>query len=738
MNERDAMATWECLKTAIQHIHNHNAGSLSFEELYRNAYSLVLHKYGELLYKGVQDTVKEHLKQVANRVICATDDELLNKLQDEWQDHRTTMIMIRDILMYMDRNFVGQYRKVPVFDLGLHLFREEVSGHGRVKDRLLTILLKNIQNERDGQQIDRILMKNTIQMLVELGVQSRTVYKDNFEDFYLAETERFYTLESQRYISENGVPDYLKKAESRISEETKRVDNYLHSSSLDKVMAIMDAEWIQKHHKALVHAENSGCAAMFNDDKKQDLKRLFQLFKRVPDTLVEVREVMRKCIVDRGEEILKDPERVKEPVMFIDALLDLKKKYDSFVKESFGEAKEFQTCLKAAFESFINKDTRTAQFLSLYVDELFKKTVKGLTDADIEAKLEQVVTIFRFLQDKDVFENYYKQHLSKRLLHQRSLSEEAEKQMIQKLKSECGHLYTSKLEGMFTDIRLSDDLMKDYRRICRTQGQGSRTPCVELKVHVLTTGYWPNASNFVINMPREISDECDHFKSYYLGKHTGRRLTWQYNLGTADIKATLPKSRHDLNCTTYQMCILYLFNQRDKITYKEIQELTQIPIEELKRHLMSLYVSPKCKLLLKTNAAGNNQNKDIADDDVFEVNPGFESKLVRLKVPLVAVGSKGLEGSGVDSSSAAGAATTIEVPANVEEDRKHLIEAAIVRIMKMRKKLEHNQLVVEVTKHLQTRFNPTPTMIKQRIEKLIEREYLERSQEDRRMYNYLA
>merc|ERR1711972_761041 len=79
-----------------------------------------------------------------------------------------------------------------------------------------------------------------------------------------------------------------------------------------------------------------------------------------------------------------------------------------------------------------------------------------------------------------------------------------------------------------------------------------------------------------------------------------------------------------------------------------------------------------------------------------------------------------------------------DVPAIVEEDRKHLVEAVIVRIMKSRKTLEHNQLVMEVTRQLTLRFQPSPVLIKQRIEKLIERESLERSQQDRRVYNYLA
>ena len=74
----------------------------------------------------------------------------------------------------------------------------------------------------------------------------------------------------------------------------------------------------------------------------------------------------------------------------------------------------------------------------------------------------------------------------------------------------------------------------------------------------------------------------------------------------------------------------------------------------------------------------------------------------------------------------------------VEEDRKPQIEAAIVRIMKSRKELDHNSIVSEVTRQLSGRFLPNPAVIKKRIESLIEREFLERHPGDRKVYRYLA
>ena len=55
-----------------------------------------------------------------------------------------------------------------------------------------------------------------------------------------------------------------------------------------------------------------------------------------------------------------------------------------------------------------NADSRCAAYLALYVDELLKSTLKGLSEAEADAQLERVIVIFRYLQDKDVFESFYK------------------------------------------------------------------------------------------------------------------------------------------------------------------------------------------------------------------------------------------------------------------------------------------------------------------------------------------
>jgi cullin 3 len=172
-----------------------------------------------------------------------------------------------------------------------------------------------------------------------------------------------------------------------------------------------------------------------------------------------------------------------------------------------------------------------------------------------------------------------------------------------------------------------------------------------MNVHVLTTGFWPTQAAAKCNLPPEVLNCCDVFKKFYLSNHNGRRLTWQTNMGTGELKAQFGPKRHELSVSTYQMCILLLFNNIDTLSYKEVLESTEIPISDLKRGLLSL-TAGKYKVLLKGNDA-----KTIAESDSFTFNSKFRSKLYRVKIMAVAGPEKKEEAA--------------ETRQKIDEDRKH-------------------------------------------------------------------
>jgi len=740
MDQTAAVITWDALARAIDEIYNRNASQLSFEELYRNAYNLVLHKHGTLLYDGVSDKISLHLLETVERLADVPDSSLLEDMAHTWNEHQITMIMVRDILMYMDRTYVPAQRRRAVYELGLHLFRITVWEHPRVQRRVTELLLAAISSERAGLLTDdRSLLKANLGMLLELGqADYSNVYERDFEIIFLGTTQEFYRQESLSYLSENTATDYVSKATTRLDEEKGRSSALaLPSTTEIPLVHILETELIERHARILVDMEHSGFSALLRDDTKlEEMKDMYDLFVRVPASVDNLRDALADRIKTEGKALITDQEKgTADASTFVRGVLSMRERYHKVVSFSFRGEKRAHKRMKESFEDFLNEDARAASCLAVYVDELLRTGLRGATEAVVKEELQKVIVVFRYLSDKDVFEAFYKQHLAKRLLANRSVSDEAERAMVSELKAECGFQFTTKLEGMFNDMRISKDMRENYdvyKRGEESQLIVDKKP-LDIEVDVLTLGNWPSQSVKPCTLPEPVQDAIERFEKFYLEKHTGRKLSWQTSAGQAEIRAVFGNRRHDLCVSTYQMAILLLFNDSDNLTLGEIRTKTQIPDSELRRHLISL-CTPKYRILRK----GNKGRGITSDDDVFTFNHEYTSKLKRVRIPLVKETSVNSNNAVLGVVAQSEAVRGVAIPAAVEEDRRHLVEAAIVRIMKARKSLHHNELVAEVTKQLSARFQASPIFTKKRIESLIEREYLERCESDRRVYQYVA
>ncbi|KAJ0181848.1 hypothetical protein K1T71_002570 [Dendrolimus kikuchii] len=748
MDEKYVENIWSLLKNAIQEIQKKNNSGLSFEELYRNAYTMVLHKHGERLYTGLKEVVTQHLEtKVREDVLHSLHNGFLQTLNNAWTDHQTSMVMIRDILMYMDRVFVQQNEVDNVYNLGLIIFRDQVVRYGCIRDHLRQTLLELVARERRGEVVDRLAIRNACQMLMVLGINSRAVYEEDFEKPFLHQSSEFYRMESQKFLAENSAAVYINRVEARIVEEAERARHYLDESTEPRVVAVLEHELIERHMKTIVEMENSGVVHMLLHTRTSELACVYKLLGRVGEGLRTVADAVSAHLREQGRALVTDTHHNTNAIAFVQNLLDLKDRFDHFLQNSFNNDKIFKHMIASDFEYFLNLNNKSPEFLSLFIDGKLKKGEKGMSEQEIEAVLDKTMVLFRFLQEKDVFERYYKQHLAKRLLLNKSVSDDSEKNMISKLKTECGCQFTSKLEGMFKDMTVSNTIMDEFKE--HVLSSGANLHGVDLSVRVLTTGFWPTQSATPkCNIPTAPRTAFEVFRSFYLAKHSGRQLSLQPQLGSADLHASFravaspprspppaaasapaaapapasaPPRRHIIQVSTFQMCVLLLFNKRERLTYEEILNETDIPEKDLVRALQSLAMGkPTQRVLIKQP-----KTKEIEPSHHFYVNDAFTSKLHRVKIQTVAA-----KGESEPERR--------ETRNKVDEDRKHEIEAAIVRIMKARKKMAHTLLVAEVTEQLRARFLPSPVVIKKRIEGLIEREYLARTPDDRKVYTYVA
>ncbi|XP_037367902.1 cullin-4B isoform X5 [Talpa occidentalis] len=698
--------TWQKLKEAVEAIQNSTSIKYNLEELYQAVENLCSYKISANLYKQLRQICEDHIKAQIHQFREDSLDSVLflKKIDRCWQNHCRQMIMIRSIFLFLDRTYVLQNSMLPsIWDMGLELFRAHIISDQKVQNKTIDGILLLIERERNGEAIDRSLLRSLLSMLSDLQI-----YQDSFEQRFLEETNRLYAAEGQKLMQEREVPEYLHHVNKRLEEEADRLITYLDQTTQKSLIATVEKQLLGEHLTAILQ---KGLNNLLDENRIQDLSLLYQLFSRVRGGVQVLLQQWIEYIKAFGSTIVINPEKDKTMVQ---ELLDFKDKVDHIIDICFMKNEKFINAMKEAFETFINKrPNKPAELIAKYVDSKLRAGNKEATDEELEKMLDKIMIIFRFIYGKDVFEAFYKKDLAKRLLVGKSASVDAEKSMLSKLKHECGAAFTSKLEGMFKDMELSKDIMIQFKQYMQNQNVPGN---IELTVNILTMGYWPTYVPMEVHLPPEMVKLQEIFKTFYLGKHSGRKLQWQSTLGHCVLKAEFKEGKKELQVSLFQTLVLLMFNEGEEFSLEEIKQATGIEDGELRRTLQSLACG-KARVLAK-----NPKGKDIEDGDKFICNDDFKHKLFRIKINQIQMKETVEE-----------QASTTE---RVFQDRQYQIDAAIVRIMKMRKTLSHNLLVSEV--YNQLKFPVKPADLKKRIESLIDRDYMERDKENPNQYNYIA
>lgn len=740
------------LETALRDIHNKTSSRLSFEELYRAAYKIVLKKKGAVLYDRVKGFEEQWFAQhiipkiellVTKNLINIgidrsgssvnerrqTGERFLKGLCDTWEDHNMSMNMTADILMYLDRGWTQlESNRVPIFATTIALFRQHIlrsavseNTETFVLDILVSVMLDQIDMEREGDVIDRNLIRSCSRMLsclyeTEDENENEKLYLTVFEPRFLANSESFYARESERLLRESDASAWLRHTQRRLNEEVDRCGTTIELETLRKVSQVIEKQLISARLSDFLALEGSGLKWMIDNDKEEDLSILYKLISRIDEKKTTLRDILQRRVVELGLEIEKvlqstdfsaaqgegedggaDKAKTLNPaaqqtaaaIKWVDDVLHLKDKFDGLLKGCFQDDLIIQSALTKSFADFINLFSRSSEYVSLFIDDNLKRGIRGKTEAEVDVVLEKAIVLIRYLQDRDMFQTYYQRHLARRLLHGKSESQDVEKQIILRMKQEMGQQFTSKFEGMFRDLSTSLELTTGYRKHISTAGDGSKT--IDLNISVLTTNYWPpevmgrnvqigEGSRITCTYPHDVQRLQESFENFYLTSRNGRKLTWVGTTGSADIKCTFPaiagksgllskERRYELNVPTFAMVILLLFNDirdEESLSFGEIQAKTSISTQDLMRALTAIAVAPKSRVLVKEPPT-----KSVKAGDKFFFNASFQSKTFRIKAPIINAVSK------VEDSKER--KTTQD---KTDQTRGHIVDAAIVRIMK--------------------------------------------------------
>lgn len=617
---------------------------------------------------------------------------MLKEFVRQWDNHKMLVYWMRKIFNYLDRYYLKNGNMESLCQTGLKIFKEQV--FNKVNKSVTDATLKRIYQEREKEHVDWHILRDTILGYVQLGLvkadivkngedlfwkgeKDLAVYEKSFEEQFIKESKDYYTRKAQQWISSLNCPEYLQAAEDYLVAEERRADNYLEPQTKPKLLDVAQSTVVEKHAQGLAEMEGTGCKTMFTHKKLEELKLMYLVFRRVETTKKYILNEMSPYIENRGDEIIKNENLLKDPIQFTGKLLELKNEMDEMVEQSFANDAKFQKSRDQSFQNFMNRCPQTPNYIASYCDNEFRRGLKGVSEQDTESRLEAIIRLFCCLHARDVFIKSYTRFLSSRLLNKSSISNEAEHSMLGKLKVECGHNTVNKLTHMFTDMDLSKDLMGEFK----AKFKDGVINGITVQAEVLTNGYWPEQGATPLKLPPELQTAANKFEEFYKYKHSGRHLTWLFNHGQLEVNPTWTSKKFIFVATMYQTVILFLFNQQDTWTHSEIFDYLGLPKEELHNQLMYLF-NPKQKILLKENQ----KVPQCQPSEKIRVNLDFQHANVKVSfVPTVKHTKPNLEKTDREKGD----------EKEIKQERQNIIDAVIVRIMKARKTEKHNELMTE-------------------------------------------
>ena len=673
-------------------------------------------------------------------------DVLLRGVVGRWTRWNKVIFVIRGLYSFLDRGYLlllgggeGNKGKQGINEMGITLFRKAVFGSSSSSKgataspygkAVLEGVCRLVDYSRYGdERADEDLLRQAIKMLRICGV-----YGKSFEPMFLVMSHRYYEQFASDVSASYGLKDYISAVAALLEREGARCDGF-NFESTTKRQLLGDAHHvlIEKYAEKLL--DTGSVAKLLDAQDVESTKALYELLK-LSGLQKRLKGPWEQYIRETGSAIVSDTARGDDMVI---RLLELRRSLDTMIRDAFSRDDVFYYALRESFGNFINSRKNTSawgtgtskvgEMIAKYIDMLLRGGLKTLPksllsdnkdradaemsgvastgdeDSELDRQLDYGLELFRFIEGKDVFEAFYKRDLARRLLLGRSASQDAERSMLAKLKVECGSGFTHNLEQMFKDQALAKEEMVSYKQWFK--GTGKSDGGVDLTVNILSAAAWPTFPEVKVLLPKEVLEQVNTFDGYYKSKHTGRRLTWMHNMAHCVVGARFNRGSKDLLVSAPQATVLMLFNEVEDddpksktagvLSYDQIAQSTGLQGGELDRTLQSLACG-KVRVLTK-----HPKGREVSPTDTFTVNKAFTDPKFRIKINQIQMKETKEENR--------------ETHQRVAADRQFETQAAIVRIMKSRKKMTHSQLVAEVIDQTKSRGSVDPADIKANIEK---------------------
>uniref|UniRef100_A0A0N5BD67 Cullin-5 n=1 Tax=Strongyloides papillosus TaxID=174720 RepID=A0A0N5BD67_STREA len=622
---------------------------------------------------------------------------------------------------------------------------------------------KLITDERNGVQIDENLIVGVRQSFVLLCPDQSCkmgIYNSIFLENYLKFTDEFYKIKTSEVKAVTGIREYLNYMNSKLDEEEQRARKYLNNDpeSLKKLEEVIVNVLVTQFADEIL----SEVRSLIKDNDVPRLSIIYKALNKTSDKMESVLEVLKEYITEEGLSTMRENALTvaSDPEKFVEQLLTMYSKFSKLIDEAFNGDIRFKTIRDVAFNIVANStdvfkmeiptrvkgrcniESRCPELLANYCDLLLRKSglSKRLSSSEIDKKLNDLLLVLKYVNSKDIFIKYHKNHLSRRLIMEAYTDIEREEYIVNQFK-ECGMPTETigKMYRMLQDLDLNKDFntfiktSKNIKNNNRDGTQNDKDISDLLNVKILNEGAWGRGKDFVnVTLNDNLEEAMHSIENLYKFKHKGRKLNWIHQWSHGTMTFTSNNGKYDLDMSAFQMAVINCFFHcsRGKLSFEALKLATKLPINELTRTLVSLTAFPKIKSQVLLTDCESVTSRNFKDETLFWINHDFfivKNNTMQSRGKLNLIGRLQL---------------AAEVSSQLEQDeivtlRELRTQEAITKIMKMRKECSCSHLENEVVEMLKNIFYPNKKLIKEQIEYLINEKVIERHKKKQNVFVYL-
>ena len=683
-----------------------------FQELYNKINDLLFYEVSTSTIDNIENILKNFSFDIKNKIeeiINLDKENIFENFNNLWCNVVNNFNLLRKITNRFENKV---YQNNTIYEKFLNFLKSNLINSDL--NTLNCIIYKTIEEINNFRRkiINKEIIynkENVVQNLSKIKfvinfLSETGLYKDYFNKIFLDESKKFYEENTLKQIQESNLEDYIAYTDIIFQIEKTIIVEYLNQISLkpllndlnnillkDKIKIIFD-KFFNFQNNTTIFSENF-----------ELMKKIFLLFKGI-----KIEDEIKKRFNDY---IIKCSEKIYDLyhtnyLELYNKLILLKTNVNNFVSISFLNEEKFKSLSKESLTKALNvKPIFITNILSKYIHYVLTNLAKKEKIETLKERIDEFIILFKFIENKDMFEHFFIKNLATTCLYNLNVSEELQNYLIEQLKNECGNFFVSKSEEMISDVKLSKELNDKFIQ----QSDLLKDNNIIFNFSIYSNYSWPINKIIVGNINDNITSIQNEFYNFYKKKNPGKTVKWHLPYCSSEIEFNgIENKNYLIKANGIHTLILSNFKKSKKdLNINEIVSLTNLDIEILNEHLRDIV---NFKILIYDSEKENysfNENFINDDNEINLININKENNLLK-------------ENEKIEKK------TII--------DRKPVCDCYLIKILKPKKIMNKEELIEEVYQKLP--FQTDKEFIAKRLEQLINNKYISIDGNDENLVRY--